>query len=173
MALLGRIETRLTQSLDGLPKSDRGDIGAGYAMAGAAAVAATVFGAVQGLITPMGMGVFFILTWGVSTHLLALDWFAVAAAVGWLLAVGMSIFLVFPSGFIGGVVVWRFVPESPRLGGLVGGLLSTLVGYVVSCRRTRKLSRTTSTELTEPNSIPCPTIRAFGTLETLCLEPQV
>ena len=37
------------------------------------------------------------------------------------------------SYFVGGVVVWRFVPQSIRLGGLVGGLLSTLVGYAVCC----------------------------------------
>ena len=41
--------------------------------------------------------------------------------------------LVIPGGFVGGVVVWRFVPQSVRAGGLVGGLLSTLVGSTVCC----------------------------------------
>jgi hypothetical protein len=41
----------------------------------------------------------------------------------------------FPGGFVGGVVAWRFVPKPVRIGGLVGGMLSTLVGYAVCWAR--------------------------------------
>ena len=70
---------------------------------------------------------------GPPTQLLVLGVYAVFAAVSWLLAAGVSLIIVVPSGFVGGVVVWRFVPEPLRVGGFVGGLLSVLVGYAVSC----------------------------------------
>ena len=56
----------------------------------------------------------------------------VAAGLSWLSASGMSLAVVVPGGFVGGVTVWRIVPESLRLGGFVGGLLATLVGYLFS-----------------------------------------
>jgi hypothetical protein len=122
----------LTQYLDSLPKSDRPDIGAGYAMAAAATVAAVVFGIVQGLLSGVGAAAIVISGGGV-TNPLVVGVFAVAAVASWLTAAGGSLAVVIPGGLVGGVVVWRFVPESLRVGGLVGGLLSTLVGYVVSC----------------------------------------
>ena len=51
MALRSRIETWLTLSLEVLPRGDRSDIGAGYAMAAAAVVAAVVFGTVVGIFS--------------------------------------------------------------------------------------------------------------------------
>jgi|GEM_PF-1059094 hypothetical protein len=132
MALLDRFDRWLTQYLDSLPKSDRPDIGAGYTMAAAAAVAAIIFGIGQGILSGVGAGALF---FGVGTDInpLVIGGVAVMAAVSWLTAAGASLAVVIPGGFVGGVVVWRFVPESLRLGGFIGGLLSTLVGYVVSC----------------------------------------
>ena len=130
MALRSRIETWLTLCLDSLPKSDRPDVGAGYAMAAAAAVAAVVFGTVVGIISGVGVGALFF-TVGAQTNPLVVGGVAVAAAVSWLTAAGTSLGIVVPGGFVGGVVVWRFVPASLRLRGFVGGLLSTLVGYAV------------------------------------------
>ena len=99
-------------------------------MAAAAAVAAVVFGTVVGIISGVGVGALFF-TVGAQTNPLVVGGVAVAAAVSWLTAAGTSLGIVVPGGFVDGVVVWRFVPESFRLGGLVGGLLSTLVGYAV------------------------------------------
>ena len=130
MALRSRIGTWLALILDPLPKSDRPDIGAGYAMAAAAAVAAVVFGTVVGIISGVGVGALFFSV-GEYTNPLVVGGVAVAAAVSWLTAAGTSLGIVVPGGFVGGVVVWRFVPESLRLRGFVGGLLSTLVGYAV------------------------------------------
>ena len=130
MALRSRIETWLTQCLDSLPKSDRPDIGAGYTMAAAAVVAAVVFGTIQGIISGLGTAALFVGV-GEQTNPLVTGGVAVMAVVSWLMAAGVSLAVVVPSGFVGGVVVWRFVPQSVRVGGLVGGLLSTLVGYAV------------------------------------------
>lgn len=130
--VLRRFETWLTQYLDSLPNSDRPDIGAGYAMAAAAVVAAVGFGIVQGVLSGVGLAAIFV-SGGGYTNPLVIGGVAVVAASSWLMASGVSLAVVIPGGFVGGFVVWRFVPESLRLGGLVGGLLSTLVGYAVSC----------------------------------------
>jgi len=115
-----------------LPRGDRSDIGAGYAMAAAAVAAAVVFGTVVGIISAVGAGALFFSV-GEQTNLLVIGGVAVMAAVSWLTAAGVSLAVVIPGGFVGGVVVWRFVPQSVRAGGLVGGLLSTLVGSTVCC----------------------------------------
>ena len=131
MALLDRVELWLTQFLDYLPKSDRPAIGAGYAMATAATIAAVVFGVVTGLLTGVAVAVLFF-TVGNVTNPFAVVAIGVAAGLSWLSAAGMSFAVVVPAGFVGGVVVWRIVPESLRFGGFVGGLLATLVGYLFS-----------------------------------------
>jgi len=130
--VLRRFETWLTRYLDSLPKGDRPAVGAGYAMTAAATVAAAVFGIVQGIFSGVGVAAIFVSV-GDFTNPLVIGGIAVAAAASWLMAAGVSLVVVVPSGFVGGITVWRFVPESLRLGGFVGGLLSTLVGYAVSC----------------------------------------
>jgi len=132
MALRSPIETWLTLFLDSLPRGDRSDLRAGYAMAIAAVVAAVVFGIVVGIISGVGVGTLFFNV-GEQTNPLVIGGVAVMAVVSSLTAAGASLAVVIPGGFVGGVVVWRFVPKSLRFGGLLGGLLSTLVGYVVSC----------------------------------------
>jgi hypothetical protein len=131
MALLNRLETRLTPYFDRLPKRERPDIGAGYAMAVAAAVAAVVFGIVSALISAVGTAALFFSV-GDYTNPLVVAGIGLAAGLSWLPLAGLSLVLVVPGGFVGGFAVWRFVPESLRVGGLVGGLLSTLVGYAFS-----------------------------------------
>ena len=131
MALLDRVELWLTQFLDYLPKSDRPAVGAGYVMAAAATIAAVVFGIAMGLLTGVGTAVLFFSV-GDLTNPFAVVAIGVAAGLSWLSAAGMSLAVVVPGGFVGGVVIWRIVPESLRLGGFVGGLLATLVGYVFS-----------------------------------------
>jgi len=99
-------------------------------MAAAAVVAAVVFGTVVGIISGVSAGALFFSV-GEQTNPLVIGGVAVMAVVSWLTAAGASLAVVIPGGFVGGVVVWRFVPQSVRAGGLVGGLLSTLVGYAV------------------------------------------
>jgi hypothetical protein len=131
MALLTQVELWLTQFLDHLPKSDHPAIGAGYVMAAAATIAAVVFGVVTGLLTGVAVAVLFFSV-GDLTNPFAVVAIGVAAGLSWLSAAGMSLAVVVPGGFVGGVTVWRIVPESLRLGGFVGGLLATLVGYLFS-----------------------------------------
>ena len=131
MALLTQVELWLTQFFDSLPKSDHPAIGAGYAMAAAATIAAVVFGVVTGLLTGVGVAVLFFSV-GDFTNPVVIVAIGVAAGLSWLSAAGMSLAVVVPGGFVGGVVVWRIVPESLRLGGFIGGLLATLVGYLFS-----------------------------------------
>lgn len=130
MALRSRIETWLTLYLDLLPMGDRPAIGAGYAMAAATAVAAIGFGIVLGVLSGIGAAALFVGV-GEYPNPLVGGGVAVMAVISWLTAAGTSLGIVVPGGFVGGVVVWRFVPASLRLGGFVGGLLSTLVGYAV------------------------------------------
>ena len=99
-------------------------------MVAAAVVAAVVFGTVVGIISGVSVGALFFSV-GEQTNPLVIGGVAVMAVVSWLTAAGVSLAVVIPGGFVGGVVVWRFVPQSVRAGGLVGGLLSTLVGYAV------------------------------------------
>lgn len=131
MALLVQVELWLTQFLDCLLKSDHPAIGAGYVMAAAATIAAVGFGAITGLLTGVAVAVLF---FGVSdiTNPVIIVGIGVAAGLSWLSAAGMSLAVVVPAGFVGGIVVWRIVPESIRLGGFIGGLLATLVGYLFS-----------------------------------------
>jgi len=131
MALLTQVELRLTQILDHLPKGDHPAIGAGYVMAAAATIAAVGFGIITGLLTGVAVAVLFF-TVGNITNPFAVVAIGVAAGLSWLSAAGMSLAVVVPGGFVGGVVVWRIVPESLRLGGFIGGLLATLVGYLFS-----------------------------------------
>ena len=132
MALLTQVERWHTPFLEHLPKSDRPDVGAGYAMAAAATVAAVGFGIVTGLLSGVGVAVLFFSV-GDITNPFASVAIGMAAGLSWLSLSGLSLAVVIPGGFVGGAVVWRVVPESFRLGGLLGGLLSTLVGYAVSC----------------------------------------
>ena len=96
-----------------LPKADQYEIGAGYAAAAAAFVAAVTFT---------------VSTYGASLIGVPLD----VAHPFWS-AVGLvAIPFVVPMAFVAGTIVWTYLPESMPRFGAVGGVLTALFTYGLS-----------------------------------------
>jgi len=92
-----------------LPGADRRDLGAGYAAAVAAVCVVLLFSLVMVVSVPLGVG-------DPALSLVALT----------------ATPLVVPAAFLSTVAVWRVFPMTGRFGGLLGGLLATVVTYLVS-----------------------------------------
>jgi hypothetical protein len=108
------------QHLDRLPRGDDRDIGAGYAMAIAAAGAAVLYFVVQTI------GILLILvSIGDASEL-----FLGFGAIGLLTGAGTVAGVVAPLAFIAGIVAWRSIPPSVPFGGAVRGLVATILVYV-------------------------------------------
>ena len=96
-----------------LPGASRPAVGAGYAVATAALVAAVAFVVLTGIQTLLFGGPI--------------------AVTGELTYVGLlAIPLVVPAAFAGGAVAWRLLPESISYRGPLAGLLATVLTYVVA-----------------------------------------
>lgn len=108
------------QHLDRLPRGDDRTIGAGYAMAIAAAGAAVCYFVVQTI------GILFILvSIGDASGL-----FLGFGAIGLLTGAGTIACVVAPLAFVAGIVAWRSIPPSVPFVGAVRGLVATMLVYV-------------------------------------------
>jgi len=109
------------QHLDQLPRGDDRNIGAGYAMAMAAAGAAVLYFVVQ------AFGILLLLvSIGDASSVLFLGF----GAVGLLTGAGTVAGVVAPLAFVAGIVAWRSVPPSVPFVGAVRGLVATMLVYV-------------------------------------------
>jgi hypothetical protein len=105
-----------------LPYADRREIGAGYAMATTAAVAAVTFvlvGQIPGVSEATTIGPFWFGYLGIPAGIAAVQ---VAAA---------AIPVVVPSAFVSGVVVWRVVSSERSRFGPVAGVAATGLTYPI------------------------------------------
>ena len=109
------------QHLDRLPRGDDRNIGAGYAMAMAAAGAAVLYFVVQ----TIGILLLSVSIGGASSGV-----FFGFAAVGLLTGAGTVVGVVAPLAFVAGIVAWRSVPPSLPFVGAVRGLVATILVYV-------------------------------------------
>ena len=109
------------QHLDRLPCGDDRTIGAGYAMAIAAAGAAVCYFVVQtiGILLILG-------SIGDASSVLFLGF----GAVGLLTGAGTVAGVIAPLAFAAGIVAWRSIPPSVPFGGAVRGLFATMLVYV-------------------------------------------
>lgn len=96
-----------------LPGASRPAIGAGYAVATAALAAAVAFIAVTGIQTLLIEG---------SLKITGGLWYFGLLAMP----------LVVPAAFIVGAVAWRLLPKSMSYRGPIGGLLATVLTYVIA-----------------------------------------
>ena len=109
------------QHLDRLPRGDERNIGAGYAMAMAAAGAAVLYFVVQAI------GILLILvSIGDASSVLFLG----SGAVGLLTGAGTVAGVVAPLAFVAGIVAWRLIPHSVPFGGAVRGFFATMLVYL-------------------------------------------
>jgi len=109
------------QHLNRLPRGDVHDIGAGYAMAMAAAGAAVLYFVVQ----TIGILLILVSIGDVSSVL-----FLGIGAVGLLTGAGTVAGVVAPLAFVAGIVAWRLIPPSVPFVGAVRGLVATMLVYV-------------------------------------------
>lgn len=105
-----------------LPRGGNREIGAGYAMATAAAGAAVLYFVVQAVA---------VLLLSLSVGGGSAGSFALVAVFAFVSGAGSVAAVVAPMGFVAGVVAWRLVPASTRFAGAVGGLLATVLVYLV------------------------------------------
>lgn len=110
--------------LDQLPRGGERAIGAGYAMAIAAAVVTVLYY----LFAWLSAVVLFasVSAAGGDTPLVALLF---GAGAGVLSSTVTTITLVGPAAFVSGVAVWRVLPA--RFTGAIGGILATMLTYVL------------------------------------------
>lgn len=120
MLLPGLSTVAPCQHLDRLPRGDDRDIGAGYAMAMAAAGGAVLYFVVQTI------GILLILvSIGDASGL-----FLGFGAIGLLTGAGTVAGVVAPLAFVAGIVAWRSIPPSVPFVGAVRGLFATMLVYV-------------------------------------------
>lgn len=121
MDLAARDVVAPCRNLDRLPRGDDRSIGAGYAMAMAAAGAAVLYFLVQAvLILLLSLSI------GNATPGLFLGFAAVAFLSGAVTVAGV----VAPVAFVAGITAWRLTPPSVPFTGAVSGLLATMLVYV-------------------------------------------
>lgn len=116
------------RNLDRLPRGGDRDIGAGYAMAMAAAGSAFVYwllAAVSILFIVVALAA------NGSSSPASMVPFLVGGTVGLIQGAVISAAFFAVIAFGTGVVAWRLVPASRRYSGAIGGLLATLLAYLV------------------------------------------
>jgi len=123
MALLPQRAVGPFQQLRRLPRGGDRDIGAGYAMAMAAAVATGLYFLLQTvlillLVGSVGVG-------SAATFLLALP-------IGMLSGAVSTAAFVAPFAFVAGVLAWRLVPSRYRYAGALSGLVAPLLVYFLA-----------------------------------------
>lgn len=123
MALLPQRAVTPFQQLRRLPRGTDRTIGAGYAMATAAVVAAMCYFGVQAVL---------ILLLVVSIDVGSAGLFLLALPVGMLSGAVSTAAFVAPFAFVAGVAAWRLVPSRYRYAGALSGLLAPLVVYLLA-----------------------------------------
>lgn len=106
-----------------LPYGSNRDIGAGYAMALAAAVATGLYFVVQTVL---------ILLLVVSIDVGSAGLFLVMLPIGMLSGAVSTAAVIAPVGFVAGVLAWRVVPSRYRYAGALGGLVAPLLVYLLA-----------------------------------------
>ncbi|MFB6293354.1 MAG: hypothetical protein ABEH60_03740 [Halonotius sp.] len=121
MALMPQRAVGPFRQLRRLPYGSNHDIGAGYAMALAAAVATGLYFGVQAVL---------ILLLVVSIDIGSTGLFLAMLPIGMLSGAVSTAAFVAPFGFVAGVLAWRAVPGRYRYAGALGGLVAPLLVYL-------------------------------------------
>jgi hypothetical protein len=123
MALLPDRAVGPFRQLRRLPYGNNRDIGAGYAMALAAAVATGLYFVVQAVL---------ILLLVLSIDVGSTGLFLAMLPIGMLSGAVSTAAVVAPFGFVAGVLTWRAVPSRYRYAGALGGLVAPLLVYLLA-----------------------------------------